>query len=138
MTDIQALLADLKAADVGNRELGDRVLLALPEWRYEADTGWWLHNEAYTSAERPNPTLSVDAGLALVPEGWHFDLRKEIFYRISDIPGMSACIWAEDAVKLMLESPELGQQPVESGYHPTSLPLALSIALVEAKRQLND
>ena len=71
MTDHTALVSTLKAATEGSRELSDEVLLA---HGWTTEEGWWWgpHGEELTpetAAERPDPTRSIDDGVALVPEG---------------------------------------------------------------------
>lgn len=80
------LLADLKAAPVGDRELGDRVNEVFG-WKSTSgpvgigengemmfDDYWWRPDSregAFTPGTQPNPTMSVDDGLALpTPPGY--------------------------------------------------------------------
>ena len=69
------LITELEVATEGSRELDRRVLLA-SGWLIDAYGYWWARNgnlgfhgekEAHLL---PQPTTSLDAALALVPEGW--------------------------------------------------------------------
>lgn len=67
MTD---LIERLSAATEGSRDLSDEVLVACG-WKERHDRLWetpdkeWCHPD-----DRPNPTVSLDDALRLVPEGW--------------------------------------------------------------------
>lgn len=121
MTDIQTLLADLKAAPIGDRELGDRMLLALDCKRQEVtnsfgeiiEVNWFTPDNRYIPG-RPNPTMSVDDGLALT----------------------------DDRVKVCKDWSFYDKSVAQIGwgspmYAAATPALALSIALVEAKEQTN-
>lgn len=77
VTEIETLLTDLEAAKVGSRELDLRVYLALGY--HKSGAGWQgmsasqllckdEHIIDWGHEDRPNPTVSVDDALALVPE----------------------------------------------------------------------
>lgn len=84
MTDLSALIARLEAAEVGSRELGHDVLLALG-WHREQIGNFYGPLYQWSSPDfsphlisgdedkLPNPVLSLDAALALAerlyPEG---------------------------------------------------------------------
>ena len=90
MAEISELIKDLEAATEGSRELSDRVLLALGWQNPMEDVGLDDHDEmiqseywyppdmsggAYSPNTQPDPTRSVDAALALVPEDCPWTLK---------------------------------------------------------------
>ena len=125
MTEIKTLLADLEAADVGTRELSDRVLVALGWVPHRnsaggikalrtpngSDDDWYWHT-------RPNPTMSVDDALALIP-------RKDYWIQITMTKDIC------DVEVGAYEQPEGFPKDAGIGGHPAKhkeLPMALTIA----------
>ncbi len=83
-TELLALADELEAADVGTRELGDRVLLAFG-WHVGPGPGrrgkkqrWWLltSQAAFREGDQPNPALNLhDWKQSCLPEGAKWELR---------------------------------------------------------------
>ena len=84
MTDLPALIAKLEAATEGSRELSDEVLVACG-WTREnighgkvAATGrefvvWqWTDPEGARRSPELDPTRSLDAAVAIVPDRWDY------------------------------------------------------------------
>ena len=99
MTDISALITGLETASEGSRELSDRVLKVLGKWGHD-------------SFVVPDPTRSVDAALALVPE-----VNKTMFM----VDVFNA--WWREKQELLPDE---------------RIPLALCIARLKAKQQESD
>lgn len=63
-------------ADLGSRDLSDRVLVALTKWRIAGSVKpgglkrWYNPEGRYTGITRPNPTMSVDDGAKHIPENY--------------------------------------------------------------------
>ncbi|WP_392352973.1 hypothetical protein V8F63_09495 [Brevundimonas sp. LF-1] len=89
--DLSALIARLEAAEVGSRELGHDVLLALG-WHREQIGNFYGPLYQWSSPDfsphlisgdedkLPNPVLSLDAALALVERvlpGWRIGLNSD-------------------------------------------------------------
>ncbi len=75
MTEIEQLLADLRAADVGSRELSDRVN-ELFGWRKTTSSDVWNDPQGGIVWDnmRPNPTMYITDALGLYPMSlneWH-------------------------------------------------------------------
>lgn len=122
------LLADLGAALVGDRGLGDRVLLALCKVTYyHSPEKFWsitlpvkpgeYHSKTYSEKQesRPNPTLSVDDGLALVREEYNLHIDRSDMNKTAIVS-----LWITDNADSTVQ-----------GITGT-IPLALSIALIKA------
>lgn len=77
------LIKRLQDASGGSRGLSDEVLVALGYWKASEDapgypdgtlTVWHKPNGEVIRTIRPNPTVSLDDVVAMVPEGWSIGL----------------------------------------------------------------
>ncbi len=74
--DVDALIAALKSAPAGSRELDIAIHKSLG-W-VAAPVGWWNEDgTTYGYREVPQYSRSLDAALTLVPEGWFTDVACE-------------------------------------------------------------
>ncbi len=122
MDQIDTLLQELEGAEEGSRDLGYAVSLATGWKHVESAFGPVLHLEKCSGQAKDcncvwrNPTLSVDAALSLVPEGWSIaglweavnpkdrpwwgvNLRRDDPYKVltaqgSPAPALALCIAA--------------------------------------------
>lgn len=128
--DLSALIARLEAAEVGSRELGHDVLMALG-WHREQIGNFYGPLYQWSSPDfsphlisgdedkLPNPVLSLDAALALaerVLEGW------PCWGVATDIPGRIGAVLAKS-----------NRDEGVTGYASTPA-LALVIAILRAKQ----
>lgn len=138
MTDLEALIAKLEAAEKGSRELDAEIAVAifdeavakddliyakLPHPRYDdcAPGTFWRHSRSGASLHTaPRYTTSLDAALTLVPEGWWAD----VFTPIGVNPAQGN-LWTGE--------PPYYQDQETEGFAPTPV-LALCIAALKARR----
>ncbi|KKM06711.1 hypothetical protein LCGC14_1741200 [marine sediment metagenome] len=129
---LKSLIAELEQAKEGNRELSDRVLLAVG----------WLGQSASSKVAgilvphwkspdgrdvlvdlRPCPTTSLDAALTLVPKncGWHVDNDGE------------ACIFRLEKGKGQAGWPIIGECDNSKRHYEPAPALALCVAALKAR-----
>ena len=89
MTDLAALIAKLEAAAEGSRWLSDRVLEAVGWAPPDGAKLWMPHAEP----ERPDPSRSIDDGVALVPEGYAWFVESEDRSTVTEKIRPCASVW---------------------------------------------
>lgn len=135
--DLSALIARLEAAEVGSRELGHDVLLALG-WHRDRIGNFYGPIYQWSSPDRsphlirgdedtlPNPVLSLDAALALAERVLGLDLWK--------VRTLSQSDGGKWFASLVLGYPS-GTWSREARSAPVATPaLALCIAILRAKQ----
>ena len=131
MDQIDTLLQELEGAEEGSRDLGYAVSLATGWKHVESAFGPVLHLEKCSGQAKDcncvwrNPTLSVEAALTLVPEGWlpssGLGRNNQETHGKTDLYG-----WAE-----LDNDPYDGTSILGYGKTPA---LALCIAAIKARR----
>jgi len=133
MTDFNTLIHDLEAATKGNWELNARIGRIVGTWHHKKDIHTYRGNDGYGRTYHDEPlsyTISLDAALKLVPEGWNITIEIASFqnaawlhkdgetvrsdYGTKRAPALALCIAALKARNKALV-PENVQKVLEDG-----------------------
>ena len=106
---MEQLIKDLEAASEGSQSLGDRVLLACGVNSDPTDL-------------RPDPTVSMDAALELVPQGWDWSIKTISQWTTIGPDGYRCEIWKRDYSVTLRQPPRGRATPA----------LALCVAVLRA------
>lgn len=133
MTEIEQLIADLEAAKKGSPGFSEAVVLALTEWERKFKPAEWhseqgiplwrnlslgLHEWGHWFDRRPDPSRNIIHVLAMMPEGYSWDVSSN----------GSARIWEKYKTPIISDN---GKVFWGMGKTPE---LALCVALVKERR----